>query len=87
MRIKYTFEIMQLDDETVAVPVGENATDFCGVIKLNETAAFIFNHLQEDTSEDLLLDALEEEFEATREDLAVDLSKCLAQFEEKGLLV
>ena len=87
MHIRYAFEMMQLEDEIVAVPVGKDATDFCGVVKLNDTAAFVFNHLKEDTSEEAVLDALEEEYEATREDLKADLSKCLAQFQEKGLLV
>ena len=86
MQIKYTFEMMQLGDETVAVPVGKDAASFHGVVKLNDTAAFIFNHLKEQISEEEILDALEKEYEATREELAADLHKCLADFQEKGLL-
>lgn len=87
MKIKYTFEMMQLGDETVAVPVGENADDFHSVVKLNDTAAFIFQHLQEGASEEEILAALEREYESTREELSADLRNCLADFQEKGLLV
>ena len=38
MKIKYTFEKMELDGEIVAVPVGERAADFRAVLYVNEEA-------------------------------------------------
>lgn len=35
--LKCTFEIMELDDECVAVPILESADEIYGVIKLNDT--------------------------------------------------
>ncbi|MDO4467537.1 MAG: hypothetical protein Q4C49_11140 [Bacillota bacterium] len=37
MGLKCTFEIMELDDECVAVPILESADEIYGVIKLNDT--------------------------------------------------
>lgn len=87
MRLKYTFETMKLDDLIVAVPVGEQANEFHGVVKLNEVAASIFELLKNEITEEGIIDALEIEFDATRSELTDDVKKCIELFSEKGLLV
>lgn len=64
MKLKYIFECMELDDHTVAVPVGDNAHDFQGVIKLNESAVEIFDLLREreEISEEDIVNALEKKY-------------------------
>ena len=51
-KLKYTFENMELDDHIVAVPVGDGAQAFRGVVKLNESAAEIFELLKHETTEE-----------------------------------
>lgn len=87
MKLKYTFETMELDDRIVAVPVGEHIDEFHGVIKLNEVASFIFNLLKYDIDEADILKAMEEEYEVSREVLIKDIHIYLDEFREKGLLV
>jgi len=87
LRLKYRFETMELEGETIVVPVGENVDQFRGVVKLNETAAFIFNLLKEETSEEAIVDAVEKEFDAPRSVIAADVKKYLVEFREKGLLI
>ena len=53
MKTKYRFEIMELDDGLVAVPVGAGAEQFQGVLKLNETAKSIIELLENETTEDI----------------------------------
>lgn len=86
MHLKYQFEMMELDDRVVAVPVGDGADEFHGVVKLSETAAFIFNLLKNDISENEIIDAMEKEFDATRCMLASDVRACIEDFTKKGLL-
>ena len=62
MKLKYTFETMELDNETVAVPVGADAQDFRGVVKLNESALEIFNLLKEETTEEAVIAALQQRY-------------------------
>jgi uncharacterized protein YihD (DUF1040 family) len=62
MKLKYTFETMKLDEYIVAVPVGDDAEKFHGVIKLNESAAEIFDLLKEDTTEDVIIDELKNRY-------------------------
>ena len=87
MRLKYQFETMELEDRIVAVPVGTDVNEFHGVVKLNETSAFIFELLKNDITEEAIVDAMEKEYDAPRSQIAEDVKKCIEEFEEKGLLV
>lgn len=87
MRLKHTFEMIDLDDQTIAVPVGANANEFHGVIKLNGTAAAIFKLLNQDTTEETIVDAMMQEYKISRDVLSRDVSKYIQEFQEKGLLI
>ena len=87
MRLKFQFETMKLDDRIVAVPVGDNVNEFRGVVKLNETSAYIFDLLKDETTEEKIVDAMEKEYDADRSVIARDVKKIIAEFEEKGLLI
>lgn len=87
MRLKYQFEMMKLEEKTIAVPVGENVSEFRGVVKLNEQSAFIFDLLSEETTMDAIVDAMEKEYDAPRSVIVADVKKCLGELEERGLLV
>lgn len=86
MRLKYTFETMELDDDIVAVPVGKGSEQFQGVVKLNKTGAVIFDLLKEDISEEAIVDALENKYNASREAICADVRKYIDVFREKELL-
>ena len=87
MKLKYKFEMMSLEDQMVAIPVGEEAGEFVGVVKLNETAAFIFNLLKDETTEETIIDALDKVYNVPREKLTNDVRRAINEFQEKGLLV
>lgn len=87
MRLKHTFEMMNLDDQTVAVPIGTAANDFHGVIKLNETAAEIFEMLKVDNTEDAIVEAMLQEYKVSRDVITKDVHKYIRYFREKGLLI
>lgn len=87
MRLKYSFEKMDLDDQIIAVPIGDDSEGFTGVIRLNETAAFIFDLLETETTEEEIVTAMSRAFNAPYEKLAVDVHQYLAEFQRKGLLV
>lgn len=63
MKLKYAFEKMELEDRIVAVPVGEGAQDFRSVIKLNESASEILDLLQNETTEEEMINTLKERYE------------------------
>lgn len=70
MKAKYVFEIMELDDDQVAVPIGSGAEQFHGVLKVNETAAAILKLLETDTTEEQIVEALLREYAGDKNDIS-----------------
>ena len=87
MRLKYTFDTMDLDNEIVAIPIGEGADQYHGVIKLNETAAHIFELLKNDVTEEEIVEALEKDYSVSREIIVADVRRYIDAFQAKGMLI
>lgn len=79
MRLRDEFLLTPMGENYVLVPVGKAAKKFNGVVKLNETAAFIVRCLQSETDVDKIADAMAAEYCGTREQFAVDTEEILAQ--------
>ena len=79
MKTKFILEVMELDDGMVAVPVGDGASQFHGVLKVNETAVSILKLLEKDTSEEEIVDALLKEYDGDKGQMA----KYVHEFVEK----
>ena len=75
MKLKDSFITHEIDGTQFLVPVG--ADDFSGMVRSNETAAFIVNCLKEDISEDGIVDAMCAEYNAPREVIAADVKVIL----------
>ncbi len=86
MKAKYTFEIMEIDDQMMAVPVGEEADELHGILKLNQSAAAILELLKEETSEEEIVQKLLEKYESSEEDMRSYVHDYLAELEEAGIL-
>lgn len=86
MKAKYTFEIMEIDDQMMAVPVGEEADELHGILKLNESAAAILELLKEETSEEEIVQKLLEKYESSEEELKSYVHDYLTELEEAGIL-
>ena len=82
MRLKYPYEIMEVEGQTFAVPMEGPA----GMIRLSKTARTIFELLREDTDEAAIVDGMSRRYDADRAELAADVRTVIGQFREKGLL-
>lgn len=87
MKLKYSFEMMKLEDSLVAVPVGTEGSRFKGVLKMNETAAKILELLKKETDEEEIVETLSREYEVPRDQLASDVHQYILKFQEKDLLI
>ena len=85
-KLKYTFETMKLEGSIIAVPVGELASKYHGVIKLNDTGAAILEMLKEDISETEIINALAKRYDVPIERLSVDVHKFISIFQEREML-
>lgn len=76
MQINQDFTIQKVGGSYVAVAVGETSKSFHGMIRLNETGAFLWKKMAErDVTEEELVDALLEEYEIDRETATEDVHK------------
>ena len=87
MKLLFDFEIMDMGDEVVAVPVGEGARTFHGMLRMNEDAAEMLRLIKESSSPEEThnkLCALHPEED--RRDLGNKLCDFLNQLIREGLL-
>lgn len=88
MKLKYQFVINSVAGETIAVSVGDNDGRFNGYIKLNETGAFIFKMLKNDTTREAIIDALSNEYpDASKSDVEESVDTLIEQLSKAELLV
>ena len=87
MKLKYTFEMMEVDEQAMAVPVGDGAEEFHGILKLNDSAAAILELLKEDTTLEAVTEKLLEQFDSSKEEMEEYVTDYVNQLKEAGLLV
>ncbi len=75
MKLNEQFFLQEIDGLWYLVPLGGEA--FSGIVRTNETAAFVIERLREETSEAALIDAMAAEYDAPREVLAADVARVL----------
>ena len=88
MQINKDFTIQKVGAYYVAVPVGETSKSFHGMVRLNETGAFLWRALsREDMTEESLVDALLAEYDVSREIAARDVHRVVEMLSQNGFLV
>ena len=86
MQINKDFTIQKVGASYVAVPVGETSKTFHGMVRLNETGAFLWKLMAEkDCTEEMLVDAILAEYDADREVVAADVHKIVEQLRENNI--
>lgn len=87
MKLRYEFTIMDMGDEYAAVPVGDGAAKFHGMLKLNKESADILEQLKEDTTPVKLHEYMMKKYpDMTKDELGHMLSDFLNKLFYAGLL-
>jgi len=73
MKIQPGFILKEVADSFVIVPTGANIVDFSAMITVNETGAFLWKCLEEDTSVEELAKKLCSEYEIDMETALTDV--------------
>ena len=88
MKLKYEFEIVDMGDEICAVPVGDGAEHFHGVLTLNDVAAKMLRLIKEcDTPEEALAKLCEDYPTDEKQDIGQKLCDFLNMLEREHLLL
>ncbi len=88
MKLRYDFSVMEMDGEYMAVPVGENAGSFNGMLRMNEVSAEILDLLKEDTTPEAVHRILRERYpDSDDREIGEALTAFLNQLIREGLLI
>lgn len=86
MRLKEGFILHRIGEEHMAVATGEAGEQFNGIVRNNETAAYIFELLQQETTEEAVVEAMSQRYDAPKEKIAQDVRNMIGQIREAGFL-
>ncbi|MBO5639745.1 MAG: PqqD family protein [Oscillospiraceae bacterium] len=88
MKLRYEFSVMEMDGEYMAVPVGENAVQFNGMLRMNDVSAEILDLLKEDTTPETVHRILRERYpDSDDREIGEQLAAFLNQLVREGLLI
>ena len=88
MKLRYEFSVMEMDGEYMAVPVGDNAEQFNGMLRMNDVSAGILDLLKEDTTPEAVHRVLRERYPGSDDrEIGEQLSAFLNQLIREGLLI
>lgn len=81
------FELVDIADEYMAIPVGDEATSFHGVVALSEATYFLLQKMKDQQTEESLLDLLTNEFDVDRFVAKKDLETLLPKLFDLGIIM
>lgn len=86
MKLKNGIVTNSIDGESFAIATGDAAKEFNGLIKNNPTAAFIFELLKTDQTEDSIVDAMLEKYEVDEPTVRADVKELIDLLKSKNLI-
>ena len=86
MKLKTSFETVEMADGFIAVPSDEAADDSRMLLRLNETAADILELLKNETTEEKVVAAMQEKYDGDKTEIEKCVREYLKQLENAGVL-
>ena len=87
MRANQELILREIAGEHILIPVGQTALKVHGMITLSESGLLLWNRLQEECTEEDLVNALLAEYQVDRETATADVKAFVQQMREVGILV
>lgn len=86
MKRKDEFVMRKVGEHWVIVAVGEESKKFNGMIRVNESGAFLFRQLEQEMTKEELAQALMKEYEIDEETAIKGVEKFLDAVADAGIL-
>lgn len=86
MKLKKGVVLGNIDGKYFAVATGRLSKKFKGIINNNDTAAYIFELLKKEQSEDSIVAAMCAKYDAPEEEIRADVKEVLKQIKDLGIL-
>ena len=87
MRTNPEYILRTIVDDHILVPCGEATTKFNGLINLNETAAFVWNAIDDSKDVDEIIQKVMKEFEVDEEMAAKDVKGLIKELIMVGMVI
>ena len=86
MKKTQAFIKRDINGESILIPTGDTAREFNGMITLQGTAGFIWDHIEEATSLEHLIDMITDEFDVDRKTAGSDAIFFIMQLLRAGMI-
>ena len=86
MRVSKDLILREVAGEYILIPVGKAALEIHGMINLSESAVLLWKKLQEDCTEEELVQALLVEYDIDRETAVADVRELIGQMQKIGVI-
>ena len=87
MKLKPDFQIVQMANDYMLVPTGDQIDSFNGTVILNEVSAFLLNQLKEDLEKEDLVERLVMEFDVDPATAREDVDVAVEKIKQIGILI
>lgn len=87
MRLKHSFESIEMGDEIVAVAVGTGAENVHGVLKMNKAGQEIIEMLGNEITENQIVDKLAQKYDNDRELLETYVHEVVEYLQKADLII
>ena len=87
MKLKPDFQIVQMANDYMLVPTGDQIDSFNGTVILNEVSAFMLNQLKEDLEKEDLVERLIMEFDVESATARQDVDAAVEKMKQIGILI
>ena len=86
MKIKEGFLVREVAGTHIVVATGARMKDFSGIIKLNETGVFLWEHMNKETDVQALTAALTEEYDVEAEQAQKDVENFIEALKKVDII-
>lgn len=86
MKIKPDFALRQIAQNWVVIPVGEQMLTTAGIMTVNESGAFLWKQLEQETSPEQLVQAMLSEYDVSPETARQDVLEFLEKLQDVGCI-
>lgn len=86
MKIKDGFILREVAGSYVAVAVGDRSHEFNGMVNLNATGAFLWEKVEKGSDRQILIQALLDAYDVSKEQAEIDVDKFISILKENGII-
>lgn len=87
MRIKKDFNLREVCGEYIIVAEGKENIDFCNIISMNESSAYLWKQVQnKEFDADTLTELLTDEYDVDKETAMKDVKALIKQWGDAGIV-